>query len=151
MTKELDEIVKKECQFTFDHFDFKMAREIADEIIYEARKNNQQICMEIFCFNKILVQYSMDGCTPDNNNWLFRKRNAVLHFHHSTYYLWVKNKKDASNLVTKYGLKLSDYCIVPGGFPIIMKNGSLIGSISVSGLADAKDHELIINVLHKRF
>lgn len=151
MKEELQRFIDEEQCFQFQTFHYIAAHEIAEKIVSKALEKGVQICLEIFCFNKVLVTYSMDEMTPDNNNWLIRKRNAVLHFAHSTNFLYVKNNGNADNLINKYGLERKDYCIVPGGYPIVMKNGGVIGAISVSGLQDTQDHDLIVEVLREYF
>lgn len=60
------------------------------------------------------------GTTPDNDNWVARKRNTVLRWGSSTWYMHIKFAGDETAFAAKYGLTTNagDYAIHGGGFPV---------------------------------
>ena len=49
----------------------------------------------------------------------------------------------------RYFLSPSEYAIAGGGFPIAVKGTGVIGAITVSGLPDRQDHQIIVDTLCK--
>lgn len=100
------------------------------------------------------------GTQPDNDEWVRRKRNAVLRWGLSSWGLRRKiigSHNSAESLeeyfARKFALKSSngipeDYAIHGGGFPIRVKGvDGIVGVIVVSGLKQEHDHQVIVEVL----
>lgn len=147
MSEEMNRVLEEEKQLTFKSFNAQKAFQIGEKIALEAIKQNRQVCVEIFINGKVVFHFASDLCIPDNDKWLKRKINTVLYFHHATKYMHFKLQGDATLLSNKYGLKNSEYAIVPGGFPIIVENAGCIGAIAVSGMLPEEDHECVVSAL----
>ncbi len=104
------------------------------------------IAIDIGFFAQPLFFHAMPGTTPDNVAWLRRKRNVVRQFHRSSYAvgLWLKQKQSS---LEERGLDPRDYAAHGGGFPIFVQGVGCIGAITVSGLPQREDHELVVEVL----
>jgi len=78
--------------------------------------------------------------------WVRRKSNVVARFHRSSYGigLHLKNKNDS---IEARGLPTAEYASHGGSFPIIVRNAGIVGSITVSGLPQRADHELVVEAL----
>lgn len=137
----------EEQQFEFTSFNADTALKIGNYAISYCKKHQLAVCINIYAYSKTLFHFCFESCSMNNEEWVRKKRNAVLYFQHSTKFLALKNKDDASLLQTKYGLSNHDYCIVPGGFPIKLKGCGNVGAICISGLTPDEDHELLIKFL----
>ena len=89
----------------------------------------------------------LPGATPDNADWVRRKRSTVLRFHRSSYAIGLSLQRQGTTLEAKTGAPLVDYATHGGGFPILLAGGTCIGAITVSGLPQREDHGLIVAVL----
>lgn len=147
----MEECLQEEKKYEFDIFCAETAWQIGKAGVMYAKEKGLSVCVDIFAYSRQLFHYCSDGCTVSNEEFLRKKRNAVLYFGHSTRFLHIKNKSDTSLLQTKYGLELRDYCITMGGFPIRIKNSGIAGAICVSGLAPQEDHDFIIHLLEEYF
>ncbi len=80
-----------------------MLLNLGNSITKKAMSNNLPIVIDIFAYGKQLFHFSTDATSQDNDRWVIRKRNTVLHFHHSSKYvnLKVKNNKVYCNLSTR--------------------------------------------------
>jgi uncharacterized protein (UPF0303 family) len=110
--------------------------------------------------NHILFQaVTESGTLPDNEEWVRRKRNAVLRWGLSS---WSLRKKIVATagpedveaaFAKKFALKSAngspeDYAIHGGGFPIRVKGvDGIVGVIVVSGLKQEHDHQVIVEVI----
>lgn len=143
----MDNCLLEEETHTFDCFTYDMAYKLGTFFYEYAKEKQIDLCADIYANGHTLFHFSTDGSTADKDNWLRRKRNAVLQFAHSSKFMNLKCKGDDSLIETKYGCSLKDMTFTPGAFPILVKNVGCIGSIAVSGLAPDEDHQLIISGL----
>jgi uncharacterized protein (UPF0303 family) len=104
------------------------------------------IVIDIRRFGQPLFYTALHGTTPDNVEWVRRKSNVVARFHRSSYGigLHLKNKNDS---IEARGLPTAEYASHGGSFPIIVRNAGIVGSITVSGLPQRSDHELVVEAL----
>ncbi|MEG0166002.1 heme-binding protein [Anaerorhabdus sp.] len=147
MTEEMMLALEEEKQLLFKGFNAKKAFLIGSKISEYAMKNDLQACVEIVANGKTLYHFSSDKCIPDNDQWLRRKINTVMYFHHSSKFIHLKLKGDSGLLGSKYGLKPEEYAVIHGGFPIYVENAGFIGAIAVSGLLPDEDHELVVSTI----
>lgn len=76
-----------------------------------------------------------------------RKSNVVAHFLRSSYAVGLELRQKKTDLLEKHGLPFSDYAAHGGSFPIHAKHAGVIGSVTVSGLPQRDDHELVVEAL----
>ena len=98
-------------------------------------------------YGQQLFHCALPGATPDNADWVRRKRNTVLRFHRNSYAVGLDLQRQGTTLEAKTGVALADYATHGGGFPILLAGGPCIGAITVSGLPQREDHGLIVAVL----
>ena len=132
-------------------FSNAMALSMGIEIIKLARSRNQAIAVEIARLNHTIFLFIDDCLAKDKQNWLRRKANVAKQFEESS--LVVKNDllKGNMNLKTTFGLDENDFLAKGGAIPIFVKNAGLIATITVSGLSDEGDHNIIVEALNGKF
>lgn len=92
------------------------------------------------------------GTAPDNDSWVARKRNTVLRFGNSTWYMHNKFQGDEPAFAAKFalGTKAGDYAIHGGGFPVRVQGvEGIVAVIVVSGLKQEQDHGIIVQVVRE--
>ncbi len=107
------------------------------------------ITIDISTKDKVLFHYSCRGTNPDNDQWVLRKKNAVNRFGHSSLYLGVKLRELALTLEQKYMVSEREYSAHGGCFPLAVRGVGIIGTITVSGLAQEDDHALVVEVVRE--
>ncbi|MBV8898806.1 MAG: heme-degrading domain-containing protein, partial [Verrucomicrobia bacterium] len=105
------------------------------------------VAIEVRRFGQQLFFTALTGATPDNAEWIRRKANTVQRFHRSSYAIGLDLRQKNSNLADKYGLPMSDYAAHGGSFPLNVAGAGVIGSLTVSGLPQREDHELVVEAL----
>ena len=89
----------------------------------------------------------MSGTQLDNHHWIKRKRQSVLRFGHSLYYLGQYNKSKNREFEQQVHINAYDYCAHGGAFPIRIKKCGLVRVVTVSGLPQEEDHQMVIDTL----
>ncbi|MDQ8750659.1 heme-degrading domain-containing protein [Elizabethkingia miricola] len=130
-----------------DRFSNRMAFDMGVKIIDLAKSRNQHIAVEVCRLNQTVFLYVDDTLPVDKHNWLRRKANIARQFEESS--LSVKNdlKEGNMSLEKTFGLDERDFLAKGGAIPIFVKNGGMIAVITISGLHDEEDHNIIIEAL----
>jgi len=71
----------------------------------------------------------------------------VARFHRSSYSVGMTLKVKGTTLLERYGLLVADYAADGGSFPLIVENAGIVGSVTVSGLPQRDDHNLVVEAL----
>ncbi|BDA84423.1 hypothetical protein Sa4125_19650 [Aureimonas sp. SA4125] len=90
---------------------------------------------------------ALPGATPDNAEWIRRKRNTVMRFRRSSLAMRLLCEAKGQSLGERYGLADRDYVASGGGVPILLTGTGCIGAVVVSGLPDVEDHALVVSAL----
>lgn len=140
-------LLEEEDKIIFEKFDNDIALEIGNIIVEKAKQNNKKIVVQI-CKNRHLIfHYSLEGTSPDNNEWVRRKMEIVHRFFHSSYYIGQKLKSENKTIEEKYLIDRKEYAPFGGAFPINVKGVGIVGAIAISGMSQKEDHEMVVNTL----
>lgn len=142
--KDLARVALQEERLRFEHFDPKAAWDLGLALKAAAEARSAGVALDIYASGYTLFSHAMAGATPDNLEWVRRKRNLTLRFHRSSYAIGLELKRKGVTLREAQGLKDDDYMAHGGCFPIRLVGSPLvIGAITVSGLPQREDHDLL--------
>ena len=128
-------------------FDFDAAWELGSRIRALAVEKAAPVAIEIVHGNAPVFFTLLPGASPDNRDWVARKRNVVARFLHSSLYMRLFCEGDDVDLNTRYRLDPEHYVASGGGVPIFVQGTGLVGVAAVSGLPDVEDHRLVVTAL----
>jgi uncharacterized protein (UPF0303 family) len=147
LSRDLEMITKQERELVFPEFDEEMAWKLGSRLRDVASTRRLPVAIEIKRFGQPLFYSALAGSTPDNVEWVRRKGNLVARFHRSSYAIGLALKEANSTLADTYELSSVDYAAHGGSFPLKVAGAGIIGSVTVSGLPQRADHELVVEVL----
>jgi uncharacterized protein (UPF0303 family) len=148
IAKDLERIALQEQQLQFDRFDAEVAWKIGSAIRGVAAAQGKSVAIDVTLAGALLFYSAMPGATPNNAEWIRRKKNVLNRFHKSTYAVGLDYKKNDTTLEARTGAPLADFVTAGGCFPIRIKgSAAVLGSITVSGLPERHDHDLVVKVL----
>ena len=149
LERDIEQIVRQESQLVFKSFNANIAWALGCKLKTLAETLNASLVIDISLHDRQLFYCAMPGTTPDNADWARRKRNTVLRCHQSSYRVGLKFSLEGGSFSEKTGASLQDYAVHGGGFPITLEALGCIGAITVSGLPQREDHELVVQALAK--
>lgn len=99
--------------------------------------------IEIFINGYCRFSFFPDGTSPNNGLFLTKKRRTVEIKEWSSLHMfaWLERTGKTAEYMN---MPPEEFCIIGGSFPIRLKGGSVIGSVTVSGMPHFDDHRLII-------
>jgi uncharacterized protein (UPF0303 family) len=144
---DLQQILGQENALVFPHFDAGRAWEVGAYLHELATARGLSLVIDVRTFGQPLFFSALAGTTPDHIDWVRRKNNTVAHFRRSSYSVGLRMQQASTTLTEKYGLLLAEYASHGGAFPLTVRGAGVIGSITVSGLPQRADHELVVEAL----
>jgi uncharacterized protein (UPF0303 family) len=142
--QDLEKIALQEKRLQFKHFDAEVAWSVGTALKAAAERCQAAVAIDIQLHAHPLFLYAMPGTSPDNLDWIRRKRNVVMRYHRSSYAIGLKHQLAHT---TPPALDPKDYSTHGGSFPIFLAGTGCVGTITVSGLPQRDDHGLIVSVL----
>jgi uncharacterized protein (UPF0303 family) len=147
ISEDLAAIATQERELQFTKFDEDIAWKLGSRIRELALAKKFGVVIDVRRFTQPLFYCALAGTTPDNPDWVRRKSNVVARFHRSSYAIGLELQQSGGTLAEKQGLPVSDYAVHGGSFPIRVVSAGVIGSVTVSGVPQRSDHELVIEAL----
>jgi uncharacterized protein (UPF0303 family) len=146
-SEDLNRIAQQERELQLPRLDAQIAWELGSRLRAMAAERGLAVVIDVRRFGQPLFYAAMDGTTPDNVDWVRRKSNVVARFHSSSYVAGLKEKLKNQSLTEMQGLAVADYATHGGSFPLAVAGAGVVGSVTVSGLPQRADHELVIEAL----
>lgn len=141
---DLTAIAVQERELHFTRFDEDAAWHLGARLREMAAARKLVLAIDVRRFGQPLFYAALAGSTPDNAEWIRRKSNLVARFHRSSYAIGLEI---GASVFEKYGLPIADFAAHGGSFPIRVHGAGVIGSVTVSGLRQRADHELVVEAL----
>lgn len=144
--QDLNDIETQEAALRFDAFDLKAAFSLGKRLVKMATERDLGVAIDVTLHSMPAFYAALPGSTPDNANWIRRKRNMTLRYFRSSYACGLMLKK-AGKTVADNGLSEVDFAPHGGSYPIFVKDTGCIGAVTVSGLPQREDHNLVVEAL----
>lgn len=143
---DLTRVTEQERELRLSRFDAEVAWEIGTRLRTMAQERGLAIVIDVRRFNQPLFYAALEGTTPDNPEWVRRKSNVVARYHRSSYGMGLNLRLKGQTLEER-GHSVADFAAHGGSFPIHVEGAGVIGSVTVSGLPQRDDHELVVEAL----
>lgn len=147
LNEDLERIAQQERELELPRLDAQTAWELGSRMRAMAAERKLSVVIDVRRFGQPLFYAAMDGTSPDHVEWVRRKSNVVARFHHSSYVAGLREKLKNQSLTESQGLSIGDYATHGGSFPLRVAGAGIVGSVTVSGLPQRADHELVIEAL----
>ncbi|MDR5854402.1 heme-degrading domain-containing protein [Caballeronia sp. LZ062] len=144
---DLQTIAHQENTLVFPQFHADHAWQLGTQLREMALARDAAVAIDVRTFGHRLFFAALDGATPDNARWAERKSRTVEHFRRSSYAIGLTLQQAGATLAEKFGLDPAQYAAHGGGFPIRVANVGVIGSVTVSGLPQRSDHQMVVEAV----
>jgi uncharacterized protein (UPF0303 family) len=150
IAEDLAHVIHQEAELRLPRFDHDDAWKLGLLLRDLAVSRNHAIVIDVRRFGQPpqpLFYAALPGTTPDNARWVQRKSNVVARFHRSSYQVGLYLAQQGLTFNEKYALPDADYAAHGGSFPLHVASAGVIGSVTVSGLPQREDHNLVVEAL----
>ena len=136
-------------ELQFNSFSNTKAFEIGLRLVEVARMNGYQVAIDIRKHGQQVFHYACEGTSRDNDEWIVRKNKVTDYFGKSSIYIKEMIKDAGKTQEELFFIDSMEFSSFGGAFPIIIRDTGAIGTVTVSGLPDEQDHELVVSVLRE--
>jgi len=143
------EIEAQEERIQFTRFTHADAWALGSKLVQVATERSLGITIDIQRGDQQVFHAALAGTTPDNDDWIARKVRTVRRFGASSFLVGRRFAADEKDFNAATGLPFSQNVAHGGCFPIVIRDGGLVGTVTVSGLAQADDHALAVEILEQ--
>ncbi|WP_432987039.1 heme-degrading domain-containing protein [Dactylosporangium sp. CA-233914] len=147
MDELIRELEEQESRLVFDRFDNDDAWALGCLLVETAKERSLGITIDIRRDGQQLFHAARPGTAPDNDRWIERKIRVVERLHASSYLVGRRLAARGKQFDAGYGVDPAEYATHGGAFPIRVRNVGVVGVVTVSGLPQADDHALVVEVL----
>lgn len=145
--QDLARIAEQEQVLRFSRFDPATGWELGSLLRDMALERGSAVVIDVTLHSMPVFYCGLPGTTADNASWVRRKRAVTLRFFQSSYGMGLKLSQQNSNIQERYGLSSADYATHGGSFPIFVEGTGCIGAVTVSGLPQREDHNMVVEGL----
>ena len=134
----------------FPSFNFEDALAIGLDLVETARRKALPIAIDVTVNRQQLFHAALPGSSPDNDQWVLRKSRVVARFFKSSLAIATELRIKGRTIEEVHGLPSAEYAASGGSVPVLVKGAGVIGTITVSGLPDVEDHEMVVAAIRRR-
>lgn len=143
--QDLATIAEQERLLRFNSFSSETAWALGGLLRRQALGLDAAMSFEIQVAGRTLFSCITHDAPASQADWIRRKRNSVMRFGRSTYALGLE--LDGKTIEQRHGLSELEFAMHGGGFPILLPETGLVGSVIASGLPQRQDHNLVVSAL----
>jgi len=133
----------------FPSFGFDDALAIGLDLVETARRKALPIAIDVTVNQQQLFHAALPGSSPDNDQWVLRKRRVAARFFKSSLAIATELRIKGRTMEEVHGLPSAEYAPSGGSVPVLVKGSGVIGTITVSGLPDIEDHEMVVAAIRR--
>jgi uncharacterized protein (UPF0303 family) len=149
VTYTLNSLAAEQQKLLLHDFDYTFVWKLGSLIREQSAKSKLSVAITIAHGTDVVFSLLMPGATIDNLQWAARKRAVAHRFHRSSLAMRLEAEGGNFDFNSRYRLPEANYVASGGGVPLILRNGTLIGTVGVSGLPDEEDHRLVVQALEE--
>jgi uncharacterized protein (UPF0303 family) len=143
---DIDTLQSQEDRLRWTRFDANDAANLGLSLLAMARAGALPVVINIRTPSQTLFHMALPGATPLNDLWALRKSATVLTYHMSSLHVGERMRASGRTLAQD-GLDPAKYADHGGSFPIRLRDGTVIGAVTISGLPQRDDHALVVRAL----
>ena len=148
-TDQISELRRQQDEVRFPYFDAGLAWKIGARLHARAERDSMAIAIEVSMAGQTLFYCAMPGTTPDNADWIRRKRAVVERHHCSSLLMKLLGEAKGRSYIEKLALPERDFAYNGGAVPVIVERIGCIGAVVVSGLTQFEDHALAVEAMRE--
>lgn len=151
MSEDVRELIgrleEQEARLRFERFDNADAWALGCLLVDLATRRDLPVVVDIRRGTQQLFHAALPGSVPDNDVWIERKVRVVYRYGASSYLVGQRLAAKGEQLDAGMGVNPADYAPHGGGFPVRVPHVGVVGVVTVSGLAQGDDHDLVVEAI----
>jgi uncharacterized protein (UPF0303 family) len=111
------------------------------------KKGNLPIAIDITRGEQVLFHVALEGATPDNEGWVRAKRRTAARYEEPSLLVGLRGRVGGGRIEDNAWFDQSTYAAHGGAFPVYVRGVGAVAVVTVSGLPQKADHDLVVQAL----
>jgi uncharacterized protein (UPF0303 family) len=99
--------------------------------------------------DQVLFHVALDGATPDNEHWIRAKQRAAARYEIPSLLVGLRARRGGGRIEDEGWYDESRYAAHGGSFPVYVAGVGAVATVTVSGLPQQQDHDLVVEALRE--
>lgn len=118
-------------------------------IVELATERELPVAVDIRRSSHVLFHVSLPGATPDNDVWVEKKARTAERFAVPSLLVGLRGRRGGGRIEHNVWFDESSYAAHGGAFPVYVRGTGQVATVTVSGLPQKEDHDLVVEALAK--
>lgn len=149
LEQELQRVEADERELVLAAFTNDDALELGLALVDKARQRQLAIAIDVERSGQRLFHFAAAGTSPDNAAWIERKKNLVKRVFRSSYAVGLELAVQGKTLAERLEIPAEELAAHGGCFPLKVKGVGFVGTVTVSGLPQKHDHDLVVEAVRE--
>lgn len=141
------EIEAQEKRLVFTRFHYDDAWALGSILVGIARERSLPVTIDITRGEQELFHAALAGTAANNDEWMTRKARTVRKYGVSSFLVGLRHRSSGTPFETRPWTNNLQFSAFGGSFPITIADSGVIGTVTVSGLAQEDDHALVVEAI----
>jgi uncharacterized protein (UPF0303 family) len=143
----LEQLAAQEERLQFDSFTNDDAITLGLALVEQARRLSLAVTVDVRRGDQQLFHAALEGTSADNDAWVERKVRVVRRFAKSSMRVGTELRAKGRSIEEAYLLDGREFAAHGGAFPVVVRDVGLVGVVTVSGLPQEQDHQLVVDTV----
>lgn len=144
--RTLEQLLAEDGTLLFDHFDQEVAWRLGCAAVDVIRERQVAVAVQIVWGEHVVFKAAIGGVGPETDEWLEGKARTARRFGQAS--LLVRRRVEADPTVAD-GLDTDVFRTHGGSAPLVLRDGTVVGTITTSGAPDIVDHAIATEALRR--
>jgi uncharacterized protein (UPF0303 family) len=134
-------------ELQFPSFSKDDALDLGLRLVELGRQRSHSIAIDITKGEQVLFHAALEGATPDNERWIRAKQRTAVRYEVPSLLVGLRARAAGRLIEDNAWFDEKEFAAHGGAFPIYVRGTGMVAAVTVSGLPQKADHELVVEAL----
>jgi len=134
-------------ELQFRSFSKDDALDLGLRLVELGRQRSHPIAIDITKGEQVLFHAALEGATPDNERWIRAKQRTAVRYEVPSLLVGLRARAAGRMIEDNAWFDEQEFAAHGGAFPIYVRGTGMVATVTVSGLPQKADHELVVEAL----
>jgi uncharacterized protein (UPF0303 family) len=134
-------------ELQFPSFSKDDALDLGLRLVELGRQRSHPIAIDITKGEQVLFHAALAGATPDNERWIRAKQRTAVRYEVPSLLVGLRARAAGGRIEDNAWFDQTEFAAHGGAFPIYVRGTGMVATVTVSGLPQKADHELVVEAL----
>lgn len=136
-------------ELQFPHFSRDDSLNLGLLLVELGKSRQLPIAIDITKGDQVLFHVALDGATPDNEHWIRAKQRTAARYEIPSLLVGLRGRLHGGRIEDHGWYDETVYAAHGGCFPVYVTGVGAVATVTVSGLPQQQDHDLVVEALRE--